>query len=98
MRREWYGLAGGITVAVILGILSWVKGNEAFFLQTAGWAGSAALILGAFISGNFLTGERVRQHQAHESRQDRKNRRTAAGILFLFSLPLLAADVVVALW
>ncbi|RUT31730.1 hypothetical protein EJP77_10095 [Paenibacillus zeisoli] len=98
MRRELYGLVGGIAATVILGVLSWVKGSEAFFIQTAGWAGSASLIIGALISGNFLTGDRVRQHQANESKQDRKNRRTAAGVLIGFSLPLLAADLLVSLW
>ncbi|WP_433945204.1 DUF5316 family protein [Paenibacillus sp. SN-8-1] len=98
MRRELYGFAAGLVAALILGALAWVKGSEVFFLQTAGWIGSAALIIGALISGNFLTGDRIRQHQANESKQDRNNRRIAAGILILFSLPVLAAYVLVSLF
>lgn len=98
MRRELYGLVEGITAALILGIISWVMGSEAFFLQAAGWVGSSALIIGALISGTFLSGDRLRHNQANESKQDRKNRRIAGGILFLFSVPILAAYVFVSLW
>ncbi|USB33656.1 DUF5316 family protein [Paenibacillus sp. YPG26] len=98
MRRELYSLAGGIAAALVLGILSWVKGSDEFFLRAAGWVGSSALIIGAVISGIFLSGEQFRRSQANESRQDRKNRRTAAGILVLFSLPVLTAYMLVSFW
>ncbi|MNH74710.1 hypothetical protein D3C87_474300 [compost metagenome] len=98
MRRELYGFVGGIAAALILGVLSWIKGSDAFFLQAAGWVGSSALIIGALISGAFLRGDKVRHNQANESKQDRNNRRTAAGILLLFSVPVLAAYVFVSIW
>lgn len=91
MKRELYGLIGGIAVTVIIGILSLILGSYTFFSQATGWIGFSALILGAVLSGALVSGDRMRLNTAIETKQDRKNRIDISGTLLLFCLPILGA-------